>query len=830
MDQAIADSTDGDDARGLTAAAVAERIASGQTNSYAADTSRSAWNIVRANVFTLFNGIVAACFLVLLLLGRWQDALFGIAALSNAVIGCVQEFRAKAALDRLALLNAPRARVRRDGLDAEIAPGDVVRDDLLVLRAGDQVPADAAVVESRGLQIDESMLTGESDAVDKRPGDDALSGSIVVGGEGTARATRVGAESYANTFASEAKKFQLVSSELRTSIDRVLKWVGWGIGPVGLLVLNAQMMVAGGWAEAFQQGTWSQAVVNTIASLTAMIPLGLVLMTSIAFAVGAARLAGKKVLVNELPAVEGLARVDVICLDKTGTLTAGEIRFDDALTLTDRPGWRETLGWYGAADDANATARCLREPFPVDAPLVPVQRIPFSSARKWSAVSFAERAEGTWILGAPEMVFGDQAADPATPLGAAVTRLASSGRRTLVLAQTATALDDDDVAGERFRGEPVAVAVLTFIEAVRPDAAGALAFFREQGVGVRVISGDNPRTVAAIAREVGLEVDEGYDARRLPEDDAELGRIMEEHTVFGRVTPDQKKRIVTALQARGHVVAMTGDGVNDALAIKTADIGIAMNSGAAATKAVARLVLLDGRFSHLPSVVAEGRQVIANIERVSMLFLTKTVYATGLAVLFGVLVMEFPFLPRQLSITDGLTIGIPAFFLALLPNTQRYVPGFLKRSLSFAIPAGIVIAVSLTVYTRLAMDLGLSVEQLRTGATIILAIVAIWVLTVLSRPITRVKVLVVGAMFIALTAIFTIPVLGEFFQLQDPGEDGAWLVTAVVVAALAVIEAVRFAHRRFVRRLLARGSAGRGSVPASQMTGVAGASTAERMK
>jgi cation-transporting ATPase E len=278
--------------------------------------------------------------------------------------------------------------------------------------------------------------------------------------------------------------------------------------------------------------------------------------------------------------------------------------------------------------------------------------------------------------------------------------------------------------------------------------------------------------------------------------------VLEQHTVFGRVTPDQKRRMVTALQARGHVVAMTGDGVNDALAIKTADIGIAMNSGAAATKAVARLVLLDGRFSHLPSVVAEGRQVIANIERVSMLFLTKTVYATGLAVLFGALVMEFPFLPRQLSITDGLTIGIPAFFLALLPNTQRYVPGFLRRSLSFAIPAGLVIAVSLTLYTRLAMGIGLSVEQLRTGATIILAIVAIWVLTVLSRPVTRVKVLVIGAMFIALTAIFTVPALGEFFQLQDPGEDGGVLITVVVVVAIGAIEVVRFAHRRFVQRSL----------------------------
>lgn len=802
MDQAIADSIEFDDARGLSAAEVGERVASGQTNAFTADSSRSAWNIVRSNVFTLFNGIVGACFLVLLLLGRWQDALFGVAALSNAVIGCVQEFRAKAALDRLALLNAPRARVRRDGVDVEIAPSEVVRDDLLVLRAGDQVSADAVVVDSGALQIDESMLTGESDAVDKRPGDEALSGSIVVAGEGTARVVRVGAESYANAFATEAKRFQLVSSELRTSIDRVLRWVGWGVGPIGLLVLNAQMMVAGGWVQAWQQGTWSQAVVNTIASLTAMIPLGLVLMTSIAFAVGAARLAGQKVLVNELPAVEGLARVDVICLDKTGTLTAGEIRFDAALSLAERAGWQQTLGWYGAAPDANATAQCLREPFPVEAPLDASRRIPFSSARKWSAVSFTAGPSGTWVLGAPEMVFGDVAGDAGTELGAAVTRLASSGRRTLVLAHTDAPLDDADVEAERFPAAPVAVAVLTFVEAVRPDAAEALAYFRDQGVGVRVISGDNPRTVAAIAREVGLEVDEGYDARRLPDDDVELGEILEQHTVFGRVTPDQKRRMVTALQARGHVVAMTGDGVNDALAIKTADIGIAMNSGAAATKAVARLVLLDGRFSHLPSVVAEGRQVIANIERVSMLFLTKTVYATGLAVLFGALVMEFPFLPRQLSITDGLTIGIPAFFLALLPNTQRYVPGFLKRSLSFAIPAGIVIAIALTVYTRFALGMGLSVEQLRTGATIILAIVAIWVLTVLSRPVTRVKVLVIGAMFIALTAIFTVPALGDFFQLRDPGEDGAVLITMIVVVAIAAIEAVRFAHRRFVRRLL----------------------------
>ncbi|MCR2810345.1 MULTISPECIES: HAD-IC family P-type ATPase [unclassified Microbacterium] len=801
-----AEPTPVDPAVGLSQPEVDERIAAGRTNAFSADSSRSVWNIVRANVFTLFNAIVGGCFLVLLVLGRWQDALFGLAAFTNAIIGCVQEFRAKAKLDRLALLNAPRARVRRDGEEREIAPAEVVLDDILILRAGDQVPADALVVSGRALQIDESMLTGESEPVDKSPGDEALSGSVVVAGEGAARTTRVGADSYANKFADEAKRFSMVSSELRTSIDRVLTWVGWGVGPIGLLVLNAQMMVAGGWVDAWQSGTWVQAVVNTIASLTAMIPLGLVLVTSIAFAVGAAKLAGRQVLVNELPAVEGLARVDVICLDKTGTLTGGDIRFDGSHPLADAaPGWESALAWYGAAPDANATARCLREPFPVTgAPTEAAAYIPFSSARKWSAVSFGSGAAGgTWVFGAPEMVFGDAASDRGGELGRTVTDLASSGRRTLVLAYSAAPLTDADVEAERLPAAVVAAIVLTFREQVRPDAARTLAYFTAQGVGIRIISGDNPRTVAAIAREVGLDVAEGYDARQLPEDDEQLGEILDGHTVFGRVTPEQKRRMVVALQSRGHVVAMTGDGVNDTFAIKTADIGIAMNSGAAATKAVARLVLLDGQFSHLPAVVAEGRQVIANIERVSMLFLTKTAYATALAILFGVLVLEFPFLPRQLSITDGLTIGIPAFFLALMPNTQRYVPGFLKRSLSFAIPAGLIIAVALTLYTLGAMSLGVEEAQLRTGSTIILAIVGIWVLTVLSRPLNRYKVLVIGAMFIGLVAIFSIPLSTEFFQLTDPGEDCAYLIALVAACTIGAIEVVRFIHRRFVARSLA---------------------------
>ncbi|WP_372491371.1 HAD-IC family P-type ATPase [Microbacterium aurugineum] len=796
------ESTTETDTNGLTRTEVAERVASGKTNAFSADTSRSAWSIVRANVFTLFNGIVFACFLVLFLVGRWQDALFGLAAFANAIIGCVQEFRAKSALDRLALMNAPRALVLREGVQAEVAPGEVVLDDVLILRAGEQVPADARILTSHGLQIDESMLTGESDPVEKQPGDDALSGAVVVGGEGTAQATRVGADSYANRFAGEAKRFSLVSSELRASVDRVLKWVSWVIGPVGLLVLNAQIIVGGGYATVFSSGAWVQAVVNTIAALTAMIPLGLVLMTSIAFAVGASRLARRQVLVNELPAVEGLARVDVVCLDKTGTLTVGEIGFDAAHPLagstTELSGTAAAvLSWFAASPDANATARSMATAYPVTQPLVVRGYVPFSSARKWSAVTFSE-IPGAWVMGAPEMVFGDAATSDATELGRMVTTLAETGRRTLVLGRSETPLSEADIESEQLPSELTAVLVLTFREQVRPDAAQTLEYFTRQEVGIRIISGDNPRTVAAIAREVGLDVAEGYDARRLPEDDAELADVLDRHSVFGRVTPEQKKRMVTALQSHGHTVAMTGDGVNDALAIKAADIGIAMNSGSPATKAVARLVLLDGQFSHLPDVVAEGRQVIANIERVSMLFLNKTVYATLLAIMFGVLVLEFPFLPRQLSITDGLTIGIPAFFLALMPNAARYVPGFLRRSLSFAIPSGVVVALGLTWYTFVARGLGVHEEQLRTGATVILAVVGIWILAVLARPLNRFKVIVVGAMFVLLIAVFTIPLAREFFVLVDPGEDLAIALTGITIVMVAAIEVVRLLHRRLV--------------------------------
>ncbi|MCD4849474.1 HAD-IC family P-type ATPase [Arthrobacter sp. AK01] len=782
----------GSSVQGLSSAEVAERVAAGQTNAFVQDTSRSVWSIVRANVLTLFNGIILACFIVLFAIGRWQDALFGFSAIANAVIGSVQEYRAKRALDRLALLNAPHARVMRDGSEAEIDLDAVVLDDTLVLRAGDQVPADGLVSASRGLQVDESMLTGESDAVEKADGDRVLSGSVVVAGEGTAVVDRVGADSFANSLAAEAKRFSLVASELRSSIDRVLKWVTWFVGPVALLVLNAQMIAQGGWAEASASGAWRDAATATIASVVAMVPLGLVLMTSITFAVGAVKLARQQVLVQELPAVEGLARVDIICLDKTGTLTQGDIVFDAAHPLSAREGWESVLSWYGVQKDANATARSLAGHFtePSGAPL---DRVPFSSARKWSAVIFDD---GMWILGGPEMVFpARNSADPVLQqLAIQAAELATTGRRTLVLAH-GTPTDDETVPADA-----VPVVLLTFKENIRPDAAETLTYFAAQDVDVRIISGDNPQTVAAIAREVGLDAPHGFDARELPDDDQEFLEVINNNVVFGRVTPDQKKRIVVALKAAGHTVAMTGDGVNDALAIKEADIGVAMNSGAAATKAVARLVLLDGKFSHLPSVVAEGRQVIANIERVSMLFLTKTAYATFLAISFGILLLPFPFLPRQLSVTDGLTIGIPAFFLALLPNAQRYIPGFLRRSLTFAVPAGVSVTLGLASYARLAANLQIPEAEIRTGSTLILAIIGIWILVVLSRPVTRFKGLVIGAMMIGLVLVYSVPIARDFLQFTDPTLPTALLVLGTSAACIALIEIVRFVHRRVAYR------------------------------
>jgi cation-transporting ATPase E len=760
------------------------------------DSGRSLALILRANVFTLFNAVVGGSFLLLLVLGAWQDAFFGFFVVANTLIGVTQELRAKRTLARLAVLNAPRARVRRNGMDVECDIADVVLDDLLVLAPGDQLTADARLVDDRQLEVDESLLTGEAEPVRSGIGDELFSGSTIVAGYGLARVIRVGADSYAARITAEAKRFSLVNSELRRSVERVIRWVTIGLLPVGVIVLNGQMQAVGGWSAALSSGAWHDAVVLAVGSLIATVPQGLVFMTSIAFAVGAVKLARSMVLVQELAAVEVLARVDMLCVDKTGTLTEGSITLDRVeLVENPAPGWEQALAWFAADPKANATARAIGAKFPaeIDRSAGPGATVPFSSRHKWSAANFSDAAlAGSWILGAAQMVLiGSDAAD----VLARATSLAASGSRILVLAHSplpiASAPDEETPLLPQ-RLEPVAVIVLR--DRVRGDAAETIGYFREQGVEVCVISGDDPRTVAAVAGEVGIPGShDGLDARSLPTDPGALADLVRTQRVFGRVTPEQKKELVIAFQALGYTVAMTGDGVNDALALKHADLGIAMGSGSAAARSVADIVLLDGAFARLPGVVAEGRQVIANVERLAKLFLSKTVYAAVLAVTFGALLWPYPFLPRQLSVVDGLTIGLPALVLALLPNARIYRPGFLRRAAWFCVPSGLIVAGAVFGVAAYATGpVGSPAEEKQTVAVITLAITALWVLVVLVRPLTRATGAILIAAYTGLLLVLSFPLSTDFLRLELPPVQ---LVIVALGAAVIASVFLEVAHR-----------------------------------
>ena len=757
---------------GLSAPEVADRTRRGLVNRADERTSRSLFEIARANILTRFNAILGTMFVLILVFGAAQDGLFGVVLVTNALLGIVQEWRAKRTLDRLAVLSAPTARVVRDGELQEVGVDDVVLDDLLELRTGDQVVADGVVRTSNGLELDESLLTGESEPMGKEADAELLSGSIVVAGSGRFQATRVGADSYARQLATEARRFTLTRSELVDGTNRILRYVQWALVPTAALLVISQFSALDSFRAAFA---------GAIAGVVAMIPEGLVLLTSLAFAVAAVTLAGRRVLVQELPAVEGLARVDTVMLDKTGTITEGVMCFDSIEHMGDETDTNAALGALAADEDRNATAAALHAAFPAPTGWTRSATIPFSSTRKWSAASF--NSHGTWVLGAPEMVWTGR--PPDDPVRQRYEELADAGRRVVLLARS-----DATLADETLPELLTAAAYVVFDEQIRSDAADTIRYFAEQGVTCKVLSGDSPRTVGAIAVRVGIGRPGGaVDGRDLPDDPEALGTVLESTAVVGRVTPHQKRAIVNALQQRGHVVAMTGDGVNDALALKDADLGIAMGSGAPATRAVAQIVLLDGQFAALPSVVGEGRRVIANVERVANLFVTKTAYATLLAVAVGITRWPYPFLPRQLTIISSLTIGIPAFFLALGPSSRRYIPGFVDRVLRFALRAGAVAAVAtFTAYAFARGTDGVSLEEARTAATITLLAVGLWILGLLARPFTPARVVLVGAMAGAFAVVLAIPAVRDFFALDIPPLGLDLVIAAVVVIADGLLE------------------------------------------
>ena len=733
--------------KGLTTDEVLARERAGQTNDAHEQTSRSLKDILRANILTRFNALLLVLFAVVLVVGSPVDGLFALVIVINSAIGIFQEIRAKRTLDRLAILHAPVALVLRDSELKTISLKSVVLDDVIKLRIGDQVPADALVLSSEGLEIDESLLTGEAESIVKKAGDKVLSGSIVVAGEGFVRAVAVGVNAYAHSITAQVKQFKIARSELIYGTNRLLTYISL------IILIVAPLLI---WGQIARSGnTWQEAMVRSIAAIVGMVPEGLVLLTSLAFMLATLTLVRHKVLVQQLPAVEGLARVDVICLDKTGTLTEGKIILDELITL--EPDLKSRIGQVLAAfatTPNSPTLQALQEAFPGPPALKATYTVPFSSARKWSALKLTDNEY--WIMGAPEMVLpGDQ-----KDLNEQIKSIAATGKRVLVLLESVSAPSTEGLPGDR---RPVALIVL--VEKIRPDARETLAYFGKQGVALKVISGDSPTTVGAIAAAVGLKVNEPVDARTLPEDITELGALLTRENVFGRVSPDQKRAMVKALQAKGHVVAMTGDGVNDALALKDADIGIAMGSGAPATKAIAELVLLDNKFSEMPQVLAEGRRVIANIERVANLFVIKNVYSLFLALAVTVAGLPYPFLPRHLSVLSALTIGIPAFFLSLAPNNQRYIPGFLRRVLSFAVPTGIVIAVLIFSSSLTISSGGGSPELASTVAASVVMIVGVWVLSCLARPIRPWKVMLIVGVSAVFAGLIAVPFTRAFLSL-----------------------------------------------------------------
>ncbi|MFD3543287.1 HAD-IC family P-type ATPase [Streptomyces sp. NPDC058662] len=774
---------------GLTTAEVAERVARGDVNDVPVRSSRSTADIVRGNVVTRFNAIIGVLWVVMLFVAPIQDSLFGFVIVANTGIGIIQELRAKKTLDGLALIGEAKPGVRRDGRTAEISTSEIVLGDVIELGPGDKVVVDGSVGEADGLEIDESLLTGEADPVLKKPGDPVMSGSFVVAGGGAFTATKVGREAYAAQLAEEASRFTLVHSELRSGISTILKYVTWMMIPTSIGLIISQLIV--------KDTNLKDSIARTVGGIVPMIPEGLVLLTSVAFAIGVIRLGRKQCLVQELPAIEGLARVDVVCLDKTGTLTEGGMDVTDLRTLggAEAAYVRKVLGALGESDPRpNPSLQAVIDAYPDSAEWRCTESLPFSSARKYSGASFSEGdgENSTWLLGAPDVLL--PAGDPALH---EVDDLNEQGLRVLLLARSARELDDPAVASGV---KPTALVVLE--QRLRPDAADTLRYFADQNVKAKVISGDNAVSVGAVAGKLGLPGAENtVDARLLPAGQDEMAKVLDENSVFGRVTPQQKRDMVAALQSRGHTVAMTGDGVNDVLALKDADIGVSMGSGSEATRAVAQIVLLNNSFSTLPSVVAEGRRVIGNITRVATLFLTKTVYSVLLAVLVVCSQVEYPFLPRHLTLLSTLTIGIPAFFLALAPNKERAKPNFVKRVMRYAIPGGVIAATATFVTYVVARGHYSGVDALKSetsAATLTLFLTSMWVLAIIARPYTWWRVGLVGAMGGAFLIVLVVPWLQDFFQLELEGTTMPWIAVGVAAGAAALIEATfRWVDRKF---------------------------------
>lgn len=785
---------------GLTSAQANERFEAGYANTSIGPPSKTVGQIIKSNVLTYFNMIFFILGILIVLVRSYRDLTFLVIITINIITGIVQELQAKKALDNLTFISAPKAEIIRDKREMIISTEEVVLDDIAVFSAGNQIYADALVVAGE-IVVNESLVTGEADEITKNQGEQLLSGSFVISGKCRARLEKVGEDSYVSQLSLEAKKAGgSHKSEMMLSLDRIVKIIGIIIIPVGIALFIQQTQNLG---YSIQEG-----VVSTVAALIGMIPEGLYLLTTAALAISVMRLSKNRVLVHEMRCIETLARVDVLCVDKTGTITENKMSVKTLVCLCEKKCNENSVSqimsnYVNSMAAENETMTAIKEYFTCSPNRTAKKTLPFSSSRKYGGVSFSE--EENYFLGAPEFILGTAY----EKYKEQIEQYSQTGCRVLLLAKYGGNIVENIVIDEV---KPLSLILLTNL--IRKEAPETFAYFKEQDVQVKVISGDNAATVSAIALEAGIPDAENYVDATTFETPKKLAESANKYTVFGRVTPQQKRMLVGALRDNGHTVAMTGDGVNDVLALKDADCSIAMASGSDVAAQVSQLVLLDSNFSSMPSVVAEGRRVINNIERSASLFLVRNVFSLFLALITIAAALPYPIAPSQVSLVNGLCIGFPAFVLALEPNTNRIKGHFLSNVLYRAFPAGLTNVTLVLGTIAFYMLFGITKGEMSTISTLVIGVVGIIMVYRVSTPFNMLRKLLLGSIIVAFA--FSVLFLGELFSLATLSMGGLLVLVVIMLDAfptiwaytqvLTICKDIRKSIAGFFRRMFKRES------------------------
>lgn len=777
-----------DPAEGLSPQETKLRQSNGLSNIMPPSNTKSEGQIIKENVLTFFNLIFLVLALCLCLVGSFKNLMFLLVAAANTVVGSFQEIRAKRAVDKLTLVAAGTAKAIRSGQRISVRTDQLVRDDIVEFAAGDQICADAVVRDGQ-LQVNESLLTGEADAILKNPGDTLKSGSFVISGRARVQLTHVGSESYAAKLAAEARRnVRSTKSEMMLSLTKLITVVGIALIPLGIILFLRHFL------SVFQGLPLRDSVESTVSALIGMIPEGLYLLTSVAIAASCLKLSRKRVLVQDMNCIETLAHVDVLCVDKTGTITEPTMEVTDVYPLNSERFSYDDIekilaAFYHGEEPDNETARAMGQQFAGETTWRAVKRMAFSSSTKWSGADFGEN--GRYVVGAPEFIMGDRY----DSIRGEAEPWSERGCRVLLLAAYDTAFDDGPLQSAHVA--PIALVFLSNL--LRPDAQETFRYFASQGVSVRVISGDNPITVAQVAARAGIENADRYVDATTLSTEQDFEEAVKYYTVFGRVTPEQKRYLVRAFQKQGHTVAMTGDGVNDVLALKDANCGIAMASGSQAASQVAQIVLLNSQFSAMPAIVAEGRRVINNIQRAASLFLVKNIFSFALTLLLLFIDMPYPLLPIQLSLISTFTIGIPSFFLALEPNYARVEGKFMRNVIRRAMPGGLTNLTIVLLAGFFTSTFGLSNEQLNTICVWVMSAVGLVTLYHVSVPFTRLRLAVLAAMTAAM--LFSLLVIPAFFDLPVLNASSALILVTLLLACPTVMRFFRVIFDKRVAKL-----------------------------